>query len=100
MVKLAQHGVQSEMVALRTEAADYAFSDIGKIGMAAKLFSGVHIGQMHFYKGNFNPKQGIPQCDTGVSKGAGVDDNKVNPFLLGIVNALNKFIFSIALQGE
>jgi hypothetical protein len=56
------------------------------------------IGEVHFYKGNIHTQQCIAQGHAGVSKGARVKDNVVNPILSGIVNALNQFVFSITLQ--
>ena len=50
-----------------------------------------NIGQVNFDKRNGDAQQGITYGDAGVSKSAGINDNKVNSLTAGFVDALDNF---------
>ncbi len=51
--------LQGVIVAPRAQAANDADGGIGKIGMVTEGFTGMHIGQVHFHKGNLHGQQGV-----------------------------------------
>ena len=57
------------------------------------------IGKVHLDKRDGDPKQRVPQGDTGMGKGGWVKNNKLNVFFKSLVNTFDEFVFSIALQG-
>ena len=74
---------------MRTKPADDAFGNIRQVGVVAERLAGVHVRQMHLDKGNVDTGWGVAQSNTGVGEGGGVDDDKVDAFSLGLVNAVD-----------
>ncbi len=53
---------------------------------------------MDFDKRYRNPEQRIAQGNAGMGQGAGVDDDEVDVFVAGGMNAVDQLIFRVALQ--
>src|SRR6056297_219009 len=100
LFQLAQRCLQCKRVTIRTEPADHALCQVGKIRVVPKALPRMNIGQMYFNKGDGGGRQGVAQCHAGVCEGRGIDDNEVDTLATGIVHALYQFRFGIALQAE
>src|SRR5699024_768639 len=66
--------------------------------MMTKLFSFMHIRKVHFKEWDAHSKQGVTQCDTGMSKSRRINDNTVDFFQLSGMDTLNQLMLCIALQ--
>ena len=44
---------------------------------------------MDFRKGNGNTSKNIPKGNAGMSKGAWIDDDEINPILFSLLNAVD-----------
>src|SRR6202011_2353851 len=67
--------VDGEPVAIDPEAAQRREGGPGGEGMMPKILAGVNVADVHFNRRNFNPDDGVVQCDRGVRITAGVDDD-------------------------
>ena len=63
-----------------------------------KCFAGEDIRQVHFYKGYLDTEQSIAKSDAGMGEGTGIDNNKTDIVLFGIVNMLDELKLGIALH--
>ena len=89
---------QSIFIPFGTQTTDHANGEIGEIGMVAKCFPRMHIGQVYFNKRNLDGCQGVAQGNAGMGECGRVDDNKRRAVGVGGVNALDQHVFGVALQ--
>src|SRR5690606_3271208 len=66
--------------------------------MMTERLAFIDIGQMYFNKRNRDRQQSVAQRHAGMSERTGVKQDKVNAFKAGIMNAIDEFVLSIALQ--
>ncbi len=66
--------------------------------MMAEWLASEHVGQMHLDEGNADAEQGIAQCYAGVGECGGIDDDEGDVFRAGGVDAIDQFVFSVALE--
>lgn len=88
---------QSRLVAIRAQAADEAYRQVGQIRVMPEGLSLIQIGQMYFNKWDRDPGQRIANCDAGVRICRRVDDDEVRAVLPGRLYAVNQRAFVIAL---
>ena len=94
----SQGGLQGKIVTLAAQPADNALGDIGEIGVVTEGFPRMHVGKMNFNERNARCQQCVPQRNTGVRERRRVDDDVINAFRTGFVDALNQFVFGVLLQ--
>ena len=88
---------QSRFVAVRAQAADEAYRQVGQIRVMPEGLSLIQVGQMYFNKWDRDPGQRIADCDAGVRICRRVDDDEIGAVLPGRLNAVNQRAFVIAL---
>jgi len=89
--------MKAKFVAARAEPGDDPDSDIGQVGMATKRLAREHVRDVYFNKGNGDAKEGIAQGNACMGEGTWVDQNGSSA-ILGCMNVLYEFVFSIALE--
>ena len=62
----------------------------------AKFLARMDVGKVNFDGRNPHSGDGVPQRDTGVSVGGGVDDDDLK-FVLGLLNPIDQLAFEIGL---
>ena len=75
--------LQGEAIAARPEAGDDAGSQIGQIGMMAKSFPLMNIGQVNFNERDRNCGKRIADRDTCMCVGSRIDDDEGNFTIAG-----------------
>src|SRR5690606_5238010 len=90
--------LQGHRLVLGSQSAADSVGNVRQIGVMSKRFTSVHIGKMHFDEWDAHRQQCVTYCDTGVGRGGGIDDDEINRFITGSVNAPDQFVFGIALQ--
>jgi hypothetical protein len=53
---------------------------------------------MYFDKRYVGSQDRVAQCYAGVREGGGIDEDEIDTFVAGVVQAFDQFIFGIALQ--
>lgn len=66
--------------------------------MMSEWFTSVHIGQVQLDIGDGNASQGVTKRHTGMGECPGVDQNEVDLFVTGFMNAVDQYAFVIALS--
>lgn len=95
---LRKSRLQGQLVPLCPKPHDGAYRGIGQVGMMAETFALIHIRQMHFDKGYRYSEQRVAQGYAGMSQRAGVDNDEVDIFITGGMDAVDQLVFGIALQ--
>src|SRR5690554_5119670 len=90
--------LQSQCVTFSSQPADDSLGDVRKIGVMTEGFASVHVGKMHFDEWDAHRQQCVTYCDTGMGKGGGIDDDEVDAFVPGGVNAVDQLVLGVALQ--
>jgi hypothetical protein len=85
-------------VAVGSQTADHARSEIGQVGMVPKAFSAINVRNMYLDKRDCHARQCITQRHAGMRQSAGIDDDGLNPFFLRCMDAINQLAFVIALE--
>ena len=91
--------LESESVTVDTESTNHAHSDIGQIGVFAKILAGIHIRQMNFDEWQAGGEEGVAYRDTGVGIGSRVDNDEFDLVIPGLLDAIDNLAFAIRLEG-
>lgn len=97
-LEVCSGGVQCQMIAVGAEADDRADGDIGKTGLVTERLARGHVRQMHFDERQGGGQQRIPQRDTGVGVGRGVEDDAIYALVTRGVNAVDQSAFAVGLK--
>jgi hypothetical protein len=90
--------LQGEFIPISPETEQAAVRDVTEITIVPKLFSGKRIAEVNFDKRYLNGQKGIAQRNTCVRETTRVQDDKIDPVDLGLLDAVNEFMFGIALK--
>ncbi len=93
-------GLQSEFVTECPEAEQAAARDVTEITTVPKRLSSKRIAEMNLDKRNLNGQESISQGHARVRKAAGVQDDKIDVIGSRLLNAINEFVFCIALKAN
>jgi len=88
--------LQSQQIALDSEARDLSAADGGDEGSVPEFLPGVDVGEVDFDGGNGHGREGIPERDAGVGIGGGVEDDGVEA-AAGVLDPGDEFAFVIGL---
>src|SRR5574343_1932422 len=97
-IKLVKQVFEGQQVALMTQPADDADSQIRKIRVMPERLPGMHVGKMHLDERNRHRRQRIAQCHAGMRVGRRIDDDGTDALITSRMNALDQGPFMIALE--
>ena len=66
--------------------------------MVPEGFTAVHVGQVHLDERNPHRQQSVAQCHAGVGERGRVEQNEIDAFRGGAVDAFDQFVLGVALQ--
>src|SRR5690625_2039144 len=72
-------GDDTEQIAVKTETAHLSHTDGGDEGRVTKRLPSVHVGHVHFNRGQRYRGQRVPHAHACVGETRGVDDDRVRP---------------------
>ena len=91
---------QREFVPTRTKADDRTDGLVGKIGVMAKGFARMYVGQVHFDERDGDTRQRIAQRHTGVRQRTGIDHDEGNALGAGSMYPIDQRTLMIALKSR
>src|SRR5687768_5072718 len=88
---------ERELVAFRSQPAHDPRRELAEIGLLPERFAGVNVGKMDFDERYRHRRQRIAQGDARMGIGGRIDDDEIDPFGAGLLDAVYQLAFRIAL---
>lgn len=89
---------EPQQVAVDPKSTDLTLGDFSENRVAPEFIPGMDIGHMHFDDGRLEDTKGVQDSIAVMGPGTGVDDNRIDLFIMGTVDALHHFTFMIGLE--
>jgi hypothetical protein len=91
-------GLQGKFVPVSPETEQTTAGDVTEITIVPKLFPRKCIAQVYFDKRNLNGEKGIAQSYACVRETTRIQDNKIDPIDLSLLDPVNEFVFGVTLK--